>query len=145
MRLTLLVLAVAAAGAGCVGVPQTTISGTLGGTPFSLSSPKDSTLVGLRLESSTNGVMQLRIERLEVRMNPDVVSMTGRAQVDLVNAVAAGVAEAAKLSRLQSITPQNVTGAIPPHRQLTPHPARRPQNFPLTPRPKSPRLKKFSR
>jgi len=51
--------------------------------------------VGLRLESNTNGVMQLRIERLEVRMNPDVVSMTGRAQVDLVNAVAAGVAEAA--------------------------------------------------
>jgi len=95
MRLTLLVLAVAAAGAGCVGVPQTTISGTLGGTPFSLSSLKDSTLVGLRLESNTNGVMQLRIERLEVRMNPDVVSMTGRAQVDLVNAVAAGVAEAA--------------------------------------------------
>jgi hypothetical protein len=95
MRLTLLVLAVAAAGAGCVGVPQTTISGTLGGTPFAISSPKDSSLQGLDLSSDPSGQMHLRIEKLEVRMNPDVVSMTGKAQVDLVNAVAAGVAEAA--------------------------------------------------
>lgn len=80
---------------GCVAVPKTTITGTLGGQPFSLSSPKDSTLVGLELTAATNGAMKLAIEQLECRMNPDVVSMTGAAQVNLVNAVAAGVADAA--------------------------------------------------
>jgi len=89
---------------GCVAVPKTTISGVLGGAPFSLSSPKDSTLVGLRLEASTNGTMQLLVERLECRMNPDVVSMTGAAQVNLVNAIASGVSDAAAKAAVKAVT-----------------------------------------
>jgi curli biogenesis system outer membrane secretion channel CsgG len=95
MKQLVSIAAIALLCSGCLMVPKTSITGTLGGQPFSLASPKDSTLVGLRLEAATNGTMQLRIERLECRMNPDVVSMTGKAQVDLVNAVAAGVSNAA--------------------------------------------------
>jgi curli biogenesis system outer membrane secretion channel CsgG len=95
MKRILTLTGLAALCSGCLMVPKTSITGTLGGQPFSLASPKDSTLVGLRLEAATNGTMQLRIERLECRMNPDVVSMTGKAQVDLVNAVASGVSAAA--------------------------------------------------
>lgn len=95
MKRILTLTGLAALCSGCLMVPKTSISGTLGGQPFSLASPKDSTLVGLRLEASTNGTMLLRVERLECRMNPDVVSMTGAAQVNLVNAVASGVSAAA--------------------------------------------------
>ena len=95
MKRTCLLLGLVALCAGCLNVPKTSISGTLGGQPFALSSPKDSTLVGLRLSAAPNGTMELIIERLDVKMNPDVVSMTGAAQVNLVNAVAAGVADAA--------------------------------------------------
>lgn len=89
---------------GCVAVPKTTITGTLGGQPFSLSSPKDSTLVGLELTAATNGAMKLAIERLECRMNPDVVSMTGAAQVNLVNAIASGVSDAAAKAAVKAVT-----------------------------------------
>lgn len=95
MKRTCLLLGLVALCAGCLNVPKTSISGTLGGQPFALSSPKDSTLVGLRLSAAPNGTMELIIEQLDVKMNPDVVSMTGAAQVNLVNAVAAGVADAA--------------------------------------------------
>ena len=105
MKSTLPLLGLVVLTCGCLAVPKTTISGTLGGQPFSLASPKDSTLIGLRLEASTNGTMELRIERLEVKMNPDVVSMSGRAQVDLVNAVAAGVADAAGKAAAAAVKP----------------------------------------
>lgn len=79
---------------GCVAVPKTSINGTLGGQPFELSSPKDSELVGFELTAETNGSMRLKIDSLAVRMNPDVVSMTGDAQVKIINAVASGVTDA---------------------------------------------------
>lgn len=94
---SLLLLAAAAALCGCtaLSVPRTQITGSVGGQPFSLASPKDSTLIGLKVTASSNGVMSVIIERLECRMNPDVVSTTSKAQVDLVNAVADGVTRAA--------------------------------------------------
>ena len=105
MKSTLPLLGLVVLTCGCLAVPKTTISGTLGGQPFSLASPKDSTLIGLRLEASTNGTMALRIERLECRMNPDVVSMTGAAQVNLINAVSAGVADAAGKAAAAAVKP----------------------------------------
>jgi hypothetical protein len=95
MKRLFVVIAAAAICVGCVAVPKSTITGTLGGQPFSLSSPKDSTLIGFELTAATNGTMRLKIESLKVNMNPDGVSMTGKAQVDLVNAVASGVSAAA--------------------------------------------------
>ncbi len=105
MKRTLPLLGLVLLMCGCLGVPKSSISGTLGGQPFALTSPKDSTLVGLRLSAATNGTMELRIESLEVKMNPDVVSMSGRAQVDLVNAVAAGVAAAAGKAAAAAVKP----------------------------------------
>lgn len=108
MKRILTLTGLAALCSGCLMVPKTSISGTLGGQPFSLASPKDSTLMGLRLEASTNGTMQLRIERLECRMNPDVVSMTGAAQVNMINAVASGVADAAAKAAVKAVVPTPV-------------------------------------
>lgn len=90
--------------AGCLMVPKTSITGTLGGQPFSLSSPKDSILVGLELTATTNGTMKLQIDQLECRMNPDVVSMTGQAQVNLVNAIVSGVSDAAVKAAVNAVT-----------------------------------------
>ncbi|HOC56643.1 MAG TPA: hypothetical protein PKI20_13555 [Verrucomicrobiota bacterium] len=109
MRLLCRLLALVAAGAlcGCVGlsVPRTTIQGNLGGAPFAISSPKDSTLVGLRVTAGTNGLLSVVVERLECRMNPDVVSMSSRAQVDLVNAVSDGVTRAAAKAATAAAVP----------------------------------------
>ncbi len=95
MRLCLTLFGLAFIGSGCLMVPKTTISGTLGGQPFALSSPKDSTLQGLDLSADPAGKMHLRIEKLDVKMNPDVVSMSGKAQVDIINAISDAVVSAA--------------------------------------------------
>jgi hypothetical protein len=105
MKRTLPLLGLVLLMCGCLGVPKSSISGTLGGQPFALTSPKDSTLVGLRVTAGTNGLLSVVVERLEVKMNPDVVSMSGRAQVDLVNAVASGVADAAGKAAAAAVKP----------------------------------------
>lgn len=79
-----------AALSGCVNVPKTTITGTIDGTPFALSSPKDSQLQGLEILSTSNGV-HIHIDSVTARMNPDVITMTGDAQVKIIKAVADGV------------------------------------------------------
>lgn len=78
---------------GCIAasVPKTVITGSIGGKPFTLSSPKDSDLAGLKITADTNGAVSITLTSLAVRMNPDVITTTGDAQVKLVNAVAAGV------------------------------------------------------
>jgi len=73
---------------GCVMVPKTTIVGSIGNQPFSLSSPKDSSLAGLDITASTNGTIHLHIDTLQARMNPDVITTTGAAQAQVIQAAA---------------------------------------------------------
>lgn len=68
---------------GCVNVPKTIISGTIDGWPFSISSPKDSQVIGLEITSNTNGV-HIHIDSLAARMNPEVITTTGEAQAKLL-------------------------------------------------------------
>lgn len=91
--------------AGCVSkvVPQTKITGSIGGKPFSLSTPKDSDLQGFEISAGTNGEVRVRLEKLTARTNPDVITQSGAAQAAIVEAsgnvfekgVAAGVKAAA--------------------------------------------------
>lgn len=82
--------------AGCVNliVPKTTIKGSIAGAPFAISSPKDSTLNGLNIVAYTNGEVQVHIDSLTAKMNPDVISMSAAAQVDIINAMSAAIQSA---------------------------------------------------
>lgn len=81
---------------GCMAlqVPKTTVSGTIGGQPFSLTSPKDSELTGLEVVAATNGVVSIKIQSLKATMNPAVITMTGDSEAKIIGAVANGVANA---------------------------------------------------
>ena len=72
--------------AGCVATPQTTIRGTLNGSPFEVRAPKDGDVTGFDLVAETNGAVRLRIEHLTVKMNPDVIGQAGAAQRGLIEA-----------------------------------------------------------
>lgn len=87
---------------GCVFVPKTTISGNIGGHPFALSSPKDTTLTGLNIVAETNGSVQIVVSHLQSKMNPDVISTTAQGQVDLINAVSSAVQQAMAAGAAQS-------------------------------------------
>lgn len=82
---------------GCVNVPKTRLAGTIGGVPFSLESPKDSKLQGLTVEvighDSFGGTnfARVRLDSMEAKMNPEVITTTGDAQVKLVNAIGQNV------------------------------------------------------
>jgi hypothetical protein len=81
---------------GCVGmsVPKTTISGSINNVPFKIESPKDSKLTGLEIQSDANNSIHIHIDSLEANMNPDVITMSGKAQVDIINAVGGQVGTA---------------------------------------------------
>lgn len=82
---------------GCVGsmVPQTKITGALAGAPFSVSSPKDSTLEDLEVSAEQNGVVRIKIGKLTAKMNPEIITTTADGQAKLIStAVAAGAAVA---------------------------------------------------
>ena len=81
---------------GCMNliVPKTEISGSIGGQPFKYSGPKDQTLGSLTLTASTNGAVSITVSNLSAKMNPDVISMTSKAQVDIINALSAAIQQA---------------------------------------------------
>lgn len=74
---------------GCIAasVPRTTITGSLGGKPFSVSAPKDCDLESLTVKAETNGILSIALKNLRTRMSPDVITTTGDAQVKLITAV----------------------------------------------------------
>lgn len=78
---------------GCVVVPKTIINGQINGQPFSISSPKDSTITGLLIIASSNSV-SVKIESLSTRMNPDVITTTGDAQIKMIQAISTATAQA---------------------------------------------------
>jgi len=81
---------------GCVSwiVPKTVISGSIGGQPFSYSGPKDQTVGLLRITATTNGTISITVSNLSARMNPDVITTSAAAQVDLINALSAAIQQA---------------------------------------------------
>ena len=82
--------------AGCsVGnvVPKTKVSGSIAGKPFSLETPKDNDLVGLQIDTETNGTVHLRIEKLTAATNPMVISNAAAGQAAIIGATAEGVAK----------------------------------------------------
>lgn len=81
---------------GCMNlaVPKTTISGTIAGQKFSISSPKDSEMIGLTVTADPSGAVAVEIKSLKANMNPSVITMTGQAEAQVISAVAAGVANA---------------------------------------------------
>jgi len=75
--------------AGCTinrQVPKTTITGTVAGKPFAISTPKDSDLTGLHIKADTNGTVSVDIEHLSAFMNPTNISATGDAAEKIVTA-----------------------------------------------------------
>lgn len=73
---------------GCVRsiVPQTQISGSLGGKPFHAGFPKNVRIGSLAITANTNGTVSLMISNLETIMDPQVITTTSDAQVKLVKA-----------------------------------------------------------
>lgn len=81
---------------GCVGrvMPQTTIKGSIGGKPFSVTTPKDSELAGLEITAQTNGAVSVKLQSLKAQINPEAVATTGAAQTAIINATADVVSKA---------------------------------------------------
>ena len=76
---------------GCVLVPKTTISGSIGGQPFSLTSPKDYQLSGFEIIASTNGSATIKIQSLSADMNPAVIHTTAAGQSAIIQGVTQAV------------------------------------------------------
>jgi hypothetical protein len=83
---------------GCANalVPKGEISGSVGGVPFKIKSPKDVKIGKVIASVSTNGVASLEIDDLQANMNPAVVQMSGDAFVNGVNAVGTQVISGVK-------------------------------------------------
>lgn len=86
-------------------VPQTKISGSINGQPFEVRSPKDSKLTGLTVEvvshdqfGGTNRTT-LKLDSLEAKMNPEIISTTADGQVKLVNAIGENILKAAATAK----------------------------------------------
>ena len=84
----LLALALCGCTTGCISsiVPKTTIKGSIGGAPFSLTSPKNSKLTNVEIKATTNGCVSIKIGSLETIMDPAVITTTADGQVKLVDA-----------------------------------------------------------
>jgi hypothetical protein len=86
---------------GCIGtmVPKTEIKGAIGGQPFSLTSPKDSELLGLEIKADTNGTVAIKIQSLKATMNPAIITTTAEGQALLIKTgIDAGAAIAGKVA-----------------------------------------------
>ncbi len=82
--------------AGCsvnMAIPKTKVTGSLGGQPFSLETPKDNDLVGLDVTCETNGTVRVHIDKLTARLNPDNVANAGTAQAAIIGATGEAVAK----------------------------------------------------
>lgn len=92
-----LISSVVAAGilTGCSNlmVPKTQISGSINGEPFMISSPKDSELTNLVITVNSNKETTVKIGGLKAKMNPDVITMSGEAFVNSLNAAASAAGQ----------------------------------------------------
>lgn len=84
---------------GCVNVPSTKITGSIGGKPVSFQGPKDCSIAALAFTAAPDGSVSMTITGLVTRMNPEVITTTGAAQtamIDSIGKVAIAAAAAAK-------------------------------------------------
>lgn len=78
-------------------IPKTSVSGTISGQPFTLITPKDSKLTGLRIEAQGGAFTnwcRISIESLEAHMNPEVITTTADGQAKLIQSVGDATAKA---------------------------------------------------
>lgn len=75
-------------------MPKTQVTGSLGGKPFSLETPKDNDLVGLDVTCDTNGAVRVHIDKLTSNLNPTAVSNAGAAQAQIITATGDAVTKA---------------------------------------------------
>lgn len=82
---------------GCMNlvIPKTVIKGTINGTPFAISSPKDSELRGLQITVNTNGDVSVVIDALTTKMNPEVITTTAEGQRVLIQTLGAEIRQTA--------------------------------------------------
>jgi len=75
--------------AGCSlnsAIPKTQVTGSLGGKPFTLETPKDNDLTGLDVSCDTNGTVRVHIDTLTSNLNPTNVANAGTAQAQIITA-----------------------------------------------------------
>lgn len=67
-------------------VPQTEITGSLGGKPVKVALPKDMKAKEIKFSSDTNGCVEVSIKEIETRMNPDVITVSTKGYADMRDA-----------------------------------------------------------
>jgi hypothetical protein len=80
-------LTLAVAAAGCVNVPKTTVTGSIQGQPFTLSCPKDCNLQKLEIKADKDNAVSIKIDSLQTKMNPDVITTTAAGQAQMISAI----------------------------------------------------------
>lgn len=104
MKKTLITIAAGALLAGCTlnnSFPKTSISGSLGGKPFSIQSPKDSDVTGLEITAATNGTIRIRVDRVSASLSASNIAAVADGQSKLVTSLADANAKTADaLSKL---------------------------------------------
>ena len=82
---------------GCAGlmVPNTVITGSIGGQPFSIKAPKDASIGSLHVTAATNGTVSITISNYTAKMNPEIVTLSGEVFVKSINAIGEQVGNAA--------------------------------------------------
>jgi hypothetical protein len=97
MKILMMMVVVAVAAlalSGCSvrnAVPQTKITGSIAGRPFSVVTPKDSDIENLSIESQTNGTITVKLDKLTAKMSPDVIANTGVAQAQINASITDGL------------------------------------------------------
>ena len=86
-RLLIVLMLLPACGCARWLVPVTKVSGTVNGQPFSFSGPKDVSVDSITASVNSNGTTALEIKGLKANMNPAVVTLSGEAFVNGINAV----------------------------------------------------------
>jgi hypothetical protein len=76
---------------GCVSppkeiVPATQITGTIGGKPFSLTSPKNVSIAYLRVDAATNGTVSMTISNMSANVDDNAIQLAGAAYASSISA-----------------------------------------------------------
>jgi len=76
-------------GPGCVrdSVPVYKLTVDLRKGQAAITNPKDTTITNLKVSSDTNGAVSVSADSISSKMNPDVITTTGDAQVKMINAI----------------------------------------------------------
>jgi hypothetical protein len=89
MKTLISILTVGLLATGCSirnSVPRTSIAGSIAGQPFTIDAPKNTDLKGLEILAEADGSVIIKVESLITKMDPEVITTTGDAQVKMLQA-----------------------------------------------------------